>query len=140
MKQSTALKVAFLFSLIGFLFSGYLSITKLLGTKCIIAEGCTYFLGYPTCVYGFIMYTILLVATADLLFLKPKEKDFENVVKIVLLVSIIGLIFAGYFNIVEVPLIGSTQYTLFFPTCFYGFFMYLIIFLATYFGLYRKKK
>jgi hypothetical protein len=136
MQKKTALLVVFLFSLIGVLFSGYLTLAKFIGTKCIIAEGCSYFLGYPTCVYGFVMYLILLALSSYILFMKPENEN--KPVTLLLAVSLIGIAFSLYFSAIEAPLMGTIQYTLFFPTCVYGFFMYLIVFLAAYFGLYRK--
>ena len=64
MKKQTALYAVFGIGLFGMLFSGYLSYGELFGS---CTAGCpspgepgTLF-GYPACVYGFVMYTIVTV-------------------------------------------------------------------------------
>jgi len=126
MQQSTALKIAFLFSVIGVLFSGYLTISKLLNTGCVISEGCPFLFGYPACAYGLAMYLVLAVASGYLLFMKPK--DYKMPLNVLLAVSAIGVLFSLYFTIIEILNIATTHYTLLLPVCMYGLVMYLIVF------------
>lgn len=60
MKIQTVLKSIFLISLIGILFSGYLSYNEIFNKTCVLG-GCTNVANIPACVYGFFMYLILLI-------------------------------------------------------------------------------
>jgi len=70
MKKQTALWTIFGISIAGMLFSGYLSASELLAKACPLG-GCSSLLGIPTCVYGFVMYTAVLVIA--ILGLKGKK-------------------------------------------------------------------
>jgi uncharacterized membrane protein len=63
MFQKTYLKWTLLLTVAGTAFSGYLSLTKLLTGTCALNEACPYFLGYPACIYGFGMFSTMLVIT-----------------------------------------------------------------------------
>ena len=135
MEKNSLLKIAFIVSLIGVLFSGYLSATRLLSSECATREGCVYFFGYPTCFYGFIMFLVLLILTGLALFSKSKYSP-KSLMNGVLWVSLLGIIFSGYFIIQELfisPVCPPDGCTLIFPTCVYGFFAYLIVFACAYF-------
>jgi len=60
MKKDIALKTILVISVLGLLFSGYLSYAELIKGTCTIG-GCSYVLGFPACVYGFVMYLIVLI-------------------------------------------------------------------------------
>jgi uncharacterized membrane protein len=60
MKSKTALRIIFGISLIGILFSGYLTFTELTAQTCGLG-GCSQILGLPTCAYGLIMYLVVFV-------------------------------------------------------------------------------
>jgi len=49
-----------LISLVGVLFSGYMTIKELKQKFC-PAEGCQKILGLPSCFYGLLMYLIILI-------------------------------------------------------------------------------
>lgn len=122
----------FIFSLIGFLFSGTLTFQKLIIGKCSLTEGCYYFLGYPTCYYGFGFFTILFIISIMLL---RKKSDKKSLMKWALYVSLAAVIFSLIFSFLEVfyptcPL-GKCTYSLGIPTCIYGLIMYFIIFFLT---------
>ena len=70
MNMRTSLKVILGISVAGILFSGYLSYSELIASKCVLG-GCSYVLGAPACVYGFVMYTIVFVVA--LLGLRSKK-------------------------------------------------------------------
>ena len=138
MQKNSLIKIIFIFALIGVLFSGYLSLAKIITTKCTTKEGCVYFFGFPTCFYGFAMFLALFILSALVFFKKTKTP--EKLMKGVLGVSIIGIIFSGYFIIQELfinPICPPEGCTLILPTCVYGFFVYLIIFICSY--LFIKK-
>ena len=61
MNKQTALKVLFGVSLIGVLFSGYLSYTEIFQQTCAIGGCSATVLSVPSCVYGFFMYLIGLI-------------------------------------------------------------------------------
>ncbi|MBS3073647.1 hypothetical protein J4465_02535 [Candidatus Pacearchaeota archaeon] len=60
MKQKTSLWIIFWIALAGILFSGYLSFVELTTKTCPLG-GCTNVLGFPACVYGLVMYCIVLI-------------------------------------------------------------------------------
>ena len=70
MKKHLSLKIIFIISIAGLLFSGYLSYGELVKKACLFG-GCSYVLGLPACVYGFVMY--LAVFIISLLGLRSKE-------------------------------------------------------------------
>jgi len=124
------IKTIFIFSLIGVLFSGYLSFTKLFLGSCPLKEGCPLFLSYPACYSGFIFFLILLILS--ILLLKTQTK---NKLKTVFYISLLAIIFALYSTIKEyiVPscLNGLCDYSLLLPTCVYGLAMYIVIFIMS---------
>lgn len=122
----------FIFSLIGTLFSGTLTFQKLVIGSCSLTEGCSYFLGYPTCYYGFAFFLTLLILSILIIKRKTKAKQ-KSLFKGMFYVSIAAIIFSGIFSIKDVlyptcPL-GECTYSLGIPTCIYGLFMYIIIFI-----------
>ena len=60
MKQETSLKIILIISIVGMLFSGYLSYSELVKQFCAIG-GCSTVGGIPACVYGFVMYLVVFV-------------------------------------------------------------------------------
>jgi uncharacterized membrane protein len=60
MKKEIALKTILIISIVGILFSGYLSYTELFAGKCAIG-GCSYVGSIPACVYGFVMYLVVFI-------------------------------------------------------------------------------
>ncbi|MFA6446524.1 MAG: hypothetical protein WCW14_04745 [Candidatus Paceibacterota bacterium] len=134
MKNSRTLLIL---SIAGLLFSGYLSGIKLFTSTCAFNEPCPYFLGYPACWYGFAMYLIMFIASVILLRNKMNSK---GVLKIITVVSVLGIIFAGYFTIPEVTLLingAKSNYGLGLPTCAYGLIFFIAIFIVSIFG-YKK--
>ena len=118
-----------LVSLVGVLFSGYLSLTKIIAGYCPLNEGCPLFLGYPACYFGFGFFFILL-----LLSLLRK-------VLLLQIVSILAILFALYSTYIDLMYPscpgGQCQYSLLLPTCVYGLVMYIGIFI---FSLPRQEK
>ena len=60
MESKTALKTILVISVLGILFSGYLSYFELAKQVCVFG-GCTSVAGVPACFYGFVMYSIIFV-------------------------------------------------------------------------------
>ncbi|MFA6050832.1 MAG: hypothetical protein WC761_06615 [Candidatus Paceibacterota bacterium] len=119
------MKTLLILSAAGTLFSGYLSATKLLTDTCAFNEGCPYFLGYPACWYGFVMFTSILVLTLLAMYSKGQTKNY---IKTITVISIVGIIFSGSFVLDEVTkwLSGQT-YELLLPSCVYGLIFYATI-------------
>ena len=65
MNKQTALKAIFFLSIAGMLFSGYLSYTELFAGFCGASQlgmgSCTNVFHIPACVYGFVMYLVVLI-------------------------------------------------------------------------------
>jgi hypothetical protein len=112
---------------LGVCFAGYLSLTKLITNTCVLNETCPYFLGYPACWYGLVLFSIMFV-TAMLTYLN--KTSLSKARWIIGVVSLIGIFFAGSFIVPEMkPLFaGSARYSLGLPSCAYGFIFYVIIF------------
>src|SRR3989338_6443488 len=95
----TYLKRAFGLSLCGTLFAGYLSFYKLFAKTCAFNEPCPSFLGYPACWYGLAMFGTMFAVSA--LGLSGKLAA-SAVAKTNTLISLLGILFAGYFTWNEV--------------------------------------
>ncbi|MFA6072925.1 MAG: hypothetical protein WC758_02340 [Candidatus Woesearchaeota archaeon] len=74
MKAKTSLKTILVIAIAGILFSGYLSYTELFRKTCALGGSCTNVGSVPACVYGFVMYTIVLVIAILGLCSKEKKK------------------------------------------------------------------
>lgn len=121
------MKTIFILTAAGLGFSGYLSAVKLLSGSCAFNESCPYFLGYPACWYGFAMYLVMCVMTGLAIFKKvrPLAALTTDV-----LVSTLGIIFAGSFVVQEVAQSRLTG-VLGLSTCVYGLVFYIAIFIAS---------
>lgn len=103
-------------------FSGYLAAGVLLSKACPINGGCTLVLGYPSCIYGFTMYTIMLTI---LLLTWMGKFIFPTGRKLILLVSLVGILFSGSLLVLEY--LNRSPLTI----CAAGFSMFLLIFLLS---------
>jgi uncharacterized membrane protein len=61
MEKQTALKTILGISIAGVLFSGYLSYTEIFQQVCALGTCSTTIFKVPSCVYGFVMYLIVLI-------------------------------------------------------------------------------
>jgi hypothetical protein len=107
--------------LVGIGFSGFLTAGSLHGS-CPVEGGCAAFFGYPVCMYGFLMYLLVLIFFVLTWGNKIAEKTGK---KIIAVISVIGMIFAGS--------VLYQEYSFGEPlsVCAAGFAMYLLIFLLT---------
>ncbi|PIR80002.1 MAG: hypothetical protein COU25_02535 [Candidatus Levybacteria bacterium CG10_big_fil_rev_8_21_14_0_10_35_13] len=127
--------IILLLGIAGLAFAGYLSSYKLLNNACALNESCPYFLGYPACYFGFVMYFAITVFAVLLVFKKIRQQLALNAI---LTVSFLGILFAGYYTVGELPLLfekGFNAYVLGLPTCALGLIFYIAIFSLT---LYAK--
>lgn len=130
----------FLLGVSGVLFSGYLSGVKFFSSTCAFNESCPYFLGYPACYFGFIMFLVIAIVSTYLLYSK---KDQKQGIKIIFLVSLVGILFAGRFTFEEIPLIfkqGFTAYALGLPTCALGLIFYILVFAVSFYEMQKNKE
>lgn len=120
----------FVLTLAGVLFSGYLSSVRLFSNTCAFSEPCPYFLGYPACWFGFALFLSLYVALVVSL---SGKAAIQSVAKFNLVISALGILFAGYFTLPEIShlLAGVKVYRLGLPTCAYGLIFYAIIFILS---------
>jgi uncharacterized membrane protein len=66
MKETRALQTVFVLSLLGTMFSGFLSYQELFGQSglsCPAPGAPGTILGYPACVYGFAMFVVILLVS-----------------------------------------------------------------------------
>ena len=112
----------------GVLFAGYLSGVKFFSETCAFGESCPYFLGYPACYYGLVMYCLLLIlAFARVIGVMDRERANTRI----LAIAGLGILFSGYFTALELPVLfaeGLGAYVTGLPTCAMGLIMYIIIF------------
>ncbi|KKW46671.1 MAG: hypothetical protein UY96_C0002G0011 [Parcubacteria group bacterium GW2011_GWB1_56_8] len=131
MSPARYLRITFWLTLAGVLFSGYLSAVKLATGTCAFNESCPYFLGYPACWYGFVMFLAMffLVLAARYRGLASRASA-----QWIAWISTAGILFAGQFVWRELVLwlsSGNPDYGLVFPTCVYGLVFYLAIFILS---------
>lgn len=119
-----------LLALAGALFAGYLSFSKVVLQQCALNEGCNYIFGVPTCIIGFIIFIAILIL-AVLRLSAAQAMDFNRYSTYLQWVAGFGVIFSGYYAIKDVffPVIPGLSYGLILPSCVYGFFVLVIIFL-----------
>lgn len=125
------MKTMFFLGLAGVLFSGYLSAIKLFTSTCAFNEPCPYFLGYSSCWFGFGMFMIIFLGAVFGLMKIIPERLMS---KIIITMSGLGILFAGYFTVPEIGKLFSeaqSGYTLGLPTCAYGLVFYVIIFILS---------
>jgi len=127
MNNKIILKTALIFSIIGVLFSGYLTISKIVLGVCPLKESCPFLFNYPVCLYGLILFTTLLLAIITLTYIDANDKLANKILKYT---AIVGILFSGYYVYQEVFVLtcpGGCVYSLGIPTCIYGLIMYLVI-------------
>jgi len=126
--KNTYLSASFYLTLAGTLFAGYMSGVKLFTDTCAFNETCPYFMGYPACWVGLALFlTMFIVASFGL-----AKKITEFAVRRTLsFISLLGIIFSGYYVVEEIALLikqGYADYQLGLSTCTYGLIFYIIIF------------
>lgn len=112
----------------GAAFSGYLSGTKFLTSTCAFNESCPYFWGYPACYFGFAMFAAMAVLAIQY---KLRGITRPLFLKLIAGISLLGILFAGYFTLQELPALfteGAAAFMLGLPTCAYGLLVCAAIF------------
>jgi len=138
MKLKIYQKITFLLSLAGFLFAGFLSSVRFVSETCAFNEPCPYFLGFPACYTGFILFAIMFIVSAVACLIESK-KTWSRSTNMV--ISLFGVLFAGYFVIIELPPFFNNVvegYDLGLPTCLYGFVFFVAIAIVSFIPLKKK--
>ncbi len=129
MTTKTYLKWSTLLSLGGVLFSGYLSSIRLFSGVCAFNEPCPYFLGYPACYFGFAMFATMFITS---IIASVKKVRSLQPAKTIFVVSLLGILFAGYFVVQELLSAFAhgtfAFYGLGLSTCTYGLIFFTILF------------
>jgi uncharacterized membrane protein len=110
--------VLLLVTIFGMAFSGYLTYGVLSANTCPLNGGCTKVFGYPSCMYGFTMYTVMMIVVLLTLI---EKVVFATGRKLVLIVSAVGMIFSGSLLVQE--FLNSSPLTI----CAAGFSMFTLI-------------
>jgi hypothetical protein len=105
-----------LLAIAGVLFSGYLSYEGMVKGTC---TGCQFLFGYPTCLYGFVMFALILLGA----LLSGKHASGAALVRVV---TAAGILFSVYWAIVELRVCWFC-YPLGLPNCVYGLVMYCVV-------------
>ncbi len=115
-------------SVAGVLFAGYLSFFKLFTGNCALNEPCPFFLGYPACWYGLVLFVILMIQSIIALTI-----NFPTCRYGIPVVSLTGTIFSGSFVYGDVMtwLTSGQSYALILPSCVYGFIVFAVIFVLS---------
>lgn len=119
--------IIYTLTLLGTLFSGFLSAVKFFTDTCALGEACPLFLGKPACYFGFGLFLILFILSNILVF---RKTDQEKTSLAILIVSIIGTLFSGRFVVNEFIQWSKTGFewsALGLPTCAYGLIFYLLV-------------
>ncbi len=117
----------FMLGVAGFLFSGYLSSVKFFTETCAFNESCPYFFSIPACYVGFVLFTTIAVMGGMHVFHCVSGKRAND---IILAVSGLGIVFAGYYTVIELPALfseGLTAYMLGLPTCALGLIFFVLV-------------
>lgn len=115
----------------GLLFSGYISGVKFFTNACSFGEACPIFWGHPACYFGFAMFLLITIFSVVLVIDKTTEKNMLNAIAAV---SFLGILFAGYFTVGELPLLFQNGFSAYFfglPTCALGLIFYVSIFVLS---------
>lgn len=130
-------RILLLVSLAGSLFAGYLTYSKVFTNVCPFNEPCSYLWGYPTCLYGLVMFLAILIPSI-MMFKEYSRK----LMTICLTFSATGTLFAAYFTIQDFstcPLL-QCDYAMMLPTCAYGLLFFIAALVTSIVALKRKNK
>ncbi|HIH24000.1 TPA: hypothetical protein HA251_03125 [Candidatus Woesearchaeota archaeon] len=102
----------------GVLFSGYLSAQW---TRGACDGGCSILLGLPTCAYGFVMFSIILIGS----LLGTRRPIAETLARYT---AVLGVLFSLWFGAQEMmPPNDPFGYWLILPNCAYGLVVYAAV-------------
>ena len=114
----------------GLVFSGYLTLVKLVSGTCAFNETCPPVFELPVCWYGFAFYVALLVLAIRTLL---GRIDLAKGLLYISAVSFVGILFAGYLTLKafsQFLLQSSGTHSLGVPTCFLGLICFMLTFVT----------
>jgi hypothetical protein len=120
---SVSLKAMLAISVVGLLFSGFLTLYSFVSTF----PGCEiYFLGMPSCFYGAMMFGLIFFLSVGLMFMDKSMRDMR--IMGIAAVSFIGILFSSYLTYTVITLTTCTTLdVLGLPPCIFGLVMYLAL-------------
>ena len=136
MKPTTYLRLSTALTGAGTAFSGYLSTIRVSSGVCAFAEPCPFFLGYPACYTGLLLFVTMFVVSA--LSLARRSQTIVPAVANAI-VSALGVAFAGRMVAVELDS-PVHQYKLGLPTCAYGLVFFVAVLIASLLAWLRRPK
>jgi hypothetical protein len=140
MNKDKKIITLFILCLSGLMFSGYMSSIKLFTNTCAFNEPCPYFFGIPACYIGFGLFLALFVLGTALLL---NNLSIKKGIKLILLFSSLGIIYAGYFSLIEIPTffdLGFKAYVFGLPTCALGLLFFVLIYIVAFIKFKHIKK
>lgn len=121
-----SIKIITGFSVFGLFFTTYLIVVNFFTDTCVARDACLQFLGWPLCVYGFILFVILMIL---LFYIIKKHIDIYRGMLMIASVAFSGILFSGYVGAFEFTTLlrqgvsGSAV-----PGCLIGLLVYMCIF------------
>jgi hypothetical protein len=126
MKKADIMKVLLVLTVVGVLFSGYLTYYTF-ATGHAACE--LFFFGMPSCFYGLIMY-VLVFLFAFILSINAATQSRRTIA--MALVAVVGIIFATTLTTYVMSAVSCTKLDILgIPPCVYGLTMYLILLILT---------
>ena len=128
MQTHTYVITALILTLMGVLFAGYMTFFHIFTNRCAFGETCPLFLGKPACWYGLGMFSLMFII-ALLAILNMLDPMLAK--RIILAISLVGIVFASSFAFPEIKLLMSGQHhrhPLLLPTCTWGLVFYIWFF------------
>ncbi|MHB8913763.1 MAG: hypothetical protein ACYC4I_02000 [Minisyncoccota bacterium] len=125
------LLIVLVFALGGTIFSGYLSIVRVVTKQCPPDEPCALFLSLPACWFGFVIFLGILGTVSFALLGYLSIGSAKN---IMLAASAAGTLFAGYLMVQEIIIYirsKTMHYSFLLPACVYSLMFYIAIFLLS---------
>jgi len=138
MRRKPSLITLIALSIVGILFSGYLSYQNYFSDGCSETlfscggDDAVLIFGQPTCIYGLGMYMVVLILSV-LALVRDSKRPLQ---KAIFVLGLIGVLFAGSLSVYELFVQDKELASL--PACVYGFFIYLAIFIVAWLGLSKK--
>ncbi|MEK6815981.1 MAG: hypothetical protein AABY09_00050 [Nanoarchaeota archaeon] len=128
-------KALLLISLSGSMFAGYLAYSKIFANVCPFNEPCSHLWGYPTCLYGFVMFFTILILSLIML-----RKYSKKLMLASSLISAAGILFATYFTYKDMSgcSLIECDYAMVLPTCAYGLIFFIAALVTSIVALKRK--
>ena len=123
-------KTLFYLGLTGAVFSGVLGLRQLAGQTCTLSTSCALLLGYPACLFGLVVYVLLMIVGW---FGLVQGLQASSLRRAALVFSGMGMLLAGWFAVTEMwnYLTGGFLYDINPPIHMYGLALFFVIFVIS---------